>query len=121
MTYRGFKDLDVWTKGIDITDQIYDITNNFPGKEKYGLCSQMQRAAVSVPSNIAEGYRRMHPKDFLRFLRIALGSCAELETQLIIASRRNYISEDKFNSILENIDHQTGMIMNLIRSITQKI
>lgn len=112
--------MDVWKKGIDIVDKVYDVTENFPRKEIYGLCSQMQRAAVSVPSNIAEGYRRVYAKEFIRFLRIALGSFAELETQLIIASRRNYIAKDKFSFIMEYIDHEVGMLMNLIGSITRK-
>lgn len=82
MTY---KDLIVWQKGIELVRQIYMLTNVFPDAEKFGLTSQMRRSAVSIPSNIAEGRQRSTRKDFVQFLRIAQGSVAELETQVIIA------------------------------------
>ena len=120
MSAGGFRDLDVWKKGIDIADGIYDITEKFPENEVYGLSGQMQRAAVSIPSNIAEGYRRLHNKDNIRFLRIALGSCAELETQLIIAARRKYIAKENFDRIIDSIDHEGRMIMKLIGFVSRK-
>ena len=82
---KSYRDLLVWQKGITLVKLVYKITNQFPPKEIYSLASQMQRAAVSVPSNIAEGQQRKNLKEYLQFLRIALGSIAELETQLIIA------------------------------------
>ena len=92
MSIKSHKDLDVWKKGIDIVDMIYDLVADLPKNEMYGLVSQMQRAAVSIPSNIAEGAVKQHTKEFLQYLRIALGSCAELDTQLIICNRRRFIS-----------------------------
>ena len=86
---KGFKDLDVWRLGIEIANSIYEITEKFPKKEIYGIASQMQRAAVSIPSNIAEGYGRHYTKEYIRFLRVAIGSCAELETQLVISQKRH--------------------------------
>ncbi len=81
----NFQDLRIWQKGIETVKDIYILTKRFPKEELYGLTSQMRRSAVSIPSNIAEGFRRYHNKEYRQFLYIALGSCAELETQIIIA------------------------------------
>lgn len=88
MKIETFKDLIVWQKSIDLVDAIYIITKYLPKAEVYGLSSQMQRAAVSIPSNIAEGYKRNHKAEFIHFLGIANASSAELETQLIICQRQ---------------------------------
>jgi four helix bundle protein len=117
MKVRSYKELDVWNKGIEIVNQIYEITERFPSKELYGLASQMQRSAISIPSNIAEGFARGHTAEFVQFLRIALGSCAELETQLIIADRRNYASHAEVLNLQGDLDHESRMIMNLIKSL----
>ncbi|MBI5184588.1 MAG: four helix bundle protein [Nitrospinae bacterium] len=117
MKVKSFKELDVWKKGIEIVDWVYKITDDFPREEKSGLAKHMQRTAISIPSNIAEGFARQHTKEFIQFCHVALGSCAELETQLIIASRRNYISTENFNKIEEYIDHTSRMLMNLIKSL----
>ena len=84
---NSYRDLIVWEKAINLTVEIYKITENFPKEEIYGLTSQMRRSAVSIPSNIAEGRNRGTRKDFCNFLRIALGSCAELSTQIEIAKK----------------------------------
>ncbi|MCZ8230485.1 four helix bundle protein [Flavobacterium sp.] len=88
------KDLEVWKKSMDLVLQVYQITNLFPDTEKFGLTSQMRRAAVSIPSNIAEGAARKSDKEFIQFLYIALGSLAEVETQYLIAIRLQYLNED---------------------------
>ena len=119
MSIKDYKELNVWQKGIEIVDQIYSITENFPQKESYGLSSQMNRAAISVPSNIAEGFARGHTAEYKRFLRIALGSCAELDTQLIIAARRKYITEFAAVGIRETLNHQSRMLMNLIKNLNK--
>jgi len=75
--------LDVWKKGLDIVDVVYALTKDFPDQERYGLVVQMCKSAVSVPSNIAEGFMRQYTKEYIQFLYVSLGSCAELETQLI--------------------------------------
>jgi four helix bundle protein len=84
------KDLDIWIESIDLVSLIYKLTSNYPIEEKYVLVSQMRRSAISVPSNIAEGAARQSSKEYMRFLNIALGSLAELETQCIIARKLDY-------------------------------
>jgi four helix bundle protein len=103
MQIRSFRDLRVWQAGIDLVRAIYEATSRFPRNETYGLASQMQRAAVSVPSNIAEGHARESTKEYLQHLSIAQASLAELETQLEIAKLLSYISEADANSLLETI------------------
>ena len=89
---RDFRKYDIWMDSMALVDNVYTYVEAFPNTEKYGLRSQITRSAVSIPSNIAEGASRNSEKDFARFLEIALGSAFELETQLIIAERRKYIS-----------------------------
>jgi len=89
---KTHKDLDVWKLSIDLVKDVYNITKTFPQSEIYGLTSQIRRCAVSIPSNIAEGSARNSNKEFIQFLYIALGSCAELETQLIISKEINIVS-----------------------------
>ena len=99
---RHYRDLDVWCRGMEIVVMIYQITNKFPKSEIYGLTNQIRRAAVSIPSNIAEGYGRSN-KEFGRFLTIARGSLAELETQLEIAQRVKFLQPKDVESINEEI------------------
>lgn len=117
MKVKSYKELDVWKKGLDIVDKIYKLTGKFPHEERYGLSVQMQRASVSIPSNIAEGFVRQHSKEYTQFLYVALGSCAELETQLIIANRRNCITQRDTEELQEDVDHESRMLMNLIKSL----
>jgi len=117
MKVRSYKELDVWTKGMEVVNHIYAITEEFPSKELYGLAAQMQRSAVSIPSNIAEGFARGHTAEYVQFLRIALGSRAELETQLIIADTRNYVAKPDVLSLQGALGHESRMIMNLIKSL----
>jgi four helix bundle protein len=93
------KDLDVWKKSMDLVETIYQLTNNFPDSEKFGLTNQIRRAVVSIPSNIAEGSGRKSDKELIQFLHIALGSLAEVETQYLIAVRLKYVVK---NEVLEN-------------------
>ena len=117
MKVKDYKDLRVWQKGIELVDDIYIITSDFQKEELYGLSSQMRRAAVSIPSNIAEGFVRKHTKEYKQFLHISLGSCAELETQLIIANRRNYVAVKKMGAISENLNHEIRMLVSLISKL----
>ncbi|MCX7549355.1 MULTISPECIES: four helix bundle protein [Xanthomarina] len=95
------KDLDVWKYAMDLVEVIYAWTHNLPDSEKFGLMSQMRRAAISIPSNIAEGSARKSDKELLQFISIALGSLAELETQVIIAERLQLLNKnDKINTYL---------------------
>jgi len=109
---RNHKDLEVWKKSIDLVSNIYKITESFPNKELYGLTNQIRRAAVSVPSNIAEGAARNSKKEFIQFLYIALGSLSELETQIIIASRLEYLSN--LDTLLEDLKFVQKLINGLI-------
>ena len=96
------KELDVWKKSMDLVESIYKISNSFPDLEKFGLTSQIRRAAISIPSNIAEGAGRKSDKEFIQFLHIALGSLTELDTQYLIAVRLKYIKNNKELELLIN-------------------
>ena len=115
MYVQSFKELIVWQKSIELVKEIYKITNSFPKSELYGLVSQMRRSAVSIPSNIAEGKKRRTSKDFMQFLRIADGSAAELETQIII-SKDLYPEIDflKTESLLEEVQK---MLITIIKKL----
>lgn len=114
---RTYRDLDIWKTGIEIVKDTYKLTNEFPKHELYGLTSQMRRSAVSIPSNVAEGFRRRHNKEYARFLDIALGSCAELETQATIARELHYIALHDESQMLEKLDHECRMIANLMKKL----
>jgi len=112
---RNHKDLEVWKKSMDLVSNIYKITESFPNKEIYGLTNQIRRSAVSVPSNIAEGAARSSKKEFIQFLYIALGSLAELETQMIIASRLGYLND--LDSLLNDVKLIQKLLNGLIYSL----
>ncbi len=115
---KSFKELEVWKKSILLVKEVYDITNKFPKSEAYGLSSQMRRSAVSVPSNIAEGYKRQGLGEYLQFLSIADASAAELETQIIIA-KNIYANLDysKAESLLTEVQK---MLFVLIQKLNNK-
>ena len=100
---RDFRKLTVWQKSVEFAKEIYRVTEQFPGTEKYGLCSQLQRAAVSIPSNIAEGSSRRTSIEFARFLDIAIGSAFEAETQLIISHQIGYLENETFEKLLAEL------------------
>jgi four helix bundle protein len=118
MKITNFRDLDVWKLGKDIVLDVYRATAVFPKDEMYGLVSQMRRASVSIPSNVAEGFNRLHNKEYRQFLYVALGSCAELETQVEIAMDLRYLGSQDRNLVLEKIDHETRMLRNLIKRLS---
>jgi four helix bundle protein len=100
------KDLDVWKKGMELVERVYSMSRAFPDAERFGLTSQLRRAAVSIPSNIAEGAARKSDKELLQFLSIAIGSLAELETQYLIAIRLGFLEKDKSLTNLINDEKQ---------------
>ena len=114
------KDLDVYKKSVEMVVEVYGLTAKFPKEEMFGLVSQIRRSATSVPSNIAEGSARNSAKDYVRFLYIALGSAAELETQLLIASRLSFITEAEYAVFSEKINTISKMLQGLIRHNKQK-
>ena len=99
----NFKELLVWQKSIDFVTEIYRITETFPKAEVYGLISQIRRAAVSIPSNIAEGNSRRSKPDYLQFLKISRGSCAEVETQLVISKNLGFFNEDDYLRLIRKL------------------
>ena len=111
---KDFRDLDVWKNGMRIVKDVYDATAVFPSHELYGLSSQMRRAAISIPSNIAEGFNRRHNKEYRQALYIALGSCAELETQIELGTVLGYLEAGKQSALLACVQHESRMLTNLI-------
>ncbi|BCB08509.1 hypothetical protein HHSLTHF2_23990 [Vreelandella venusta] len=114
---RKHQELRVWQQSMDLVEQIYSITKTFPDDERYGLISQMRRCAVSVPSNIAEGAARGSTQEFIRFLYISQGSLSELETQILIANRLNYLSDISVNiNSIQQISSQLGGLIKHLKS-----
>ena len=114
---KNHKDLEVWKKSIEFVTSIYRITKLFPQEEIYGLTNQLRRAAVSVPSNLAEGAARKSKVEFKQFLHVALGSLSEVETQLIISKNIRYINTDSFKKLNEELVTIRKMLIGLIKSI----
>ena len=115
---KSFRDLNIWKNAIKLVKLIYEITQTFPNSEIYGLTSQIRRAAVSVPSNIAEGHIRRHTAEFKQFLFIALGSLAELETQITISNELGYVNKDSKKTVIQTIVVLSKQIRSLISKLT---
>lgn len=113
----NFKELLVWQRSIDFVTEIYRTVEAFPKDEIYGLISQIRRAAVSISSNIAEGNSRRSKPDYLQFLKIARGSCAEVETQLIISKNLGFLNEDDYLKLNQQIIEISKMLNGLINSL----
>lgn len=113
----SYKDLIVWQKSIDLVLETYRLTDHFPTSEQYGLTSQMRRAAVSIPSNIAEGYSRKHRQEYIQFVKIAFGSGAELETQLIIAMKLGFVRSDQAKIAEQLLNEVMKMLNKLVASL----
>ena len=117
MPVQNYRDLIAWQKAMDLVVRIYQITESFPKTETFGLTNQMRRAAVSIPSNIAEGQGRSTTKDFMHFLYIARGSLQELETQVIIAQRLEFITEAVHSELTTNICEIARILSGLLKSL----
>lgn len=116
---KSYKDLIVWQKSFSLSVKVYDVTKLFPKEEIYGIVSQMRRCAVSVPSNIAEGYTRHKRGEFLQFLQIAFASGAELETQLAISKELRYLSDAKFeeiNMVLQEVQKMLNALISKVKN-----
>lgn len=113
---KTHKDLDVWKKSIEFAQELYTVTGSFPKEEIFGLTNQLRRAAVSIPSNIAEGAARQTRKEFIQFLHIALGSSAEVETQLILAEKLKLTTAD-LSTLNKALNEIILMLTGLIRSL----
>lgn len=110
----------MWNLAVNLVKQIYQVTGHFPSSEIYGLTNQIRRAAVSIPSNIAEGQARNSSREFRQYLGIALGSVAEIETQLIIAREIDYLTSDELTSLLTSIDTIRKMIKSLANTLKSR-
>ena len=117
---KTYKDLVIWQKAIDLVTKVYRVTARFPEEELYGLTSQIRRSAVSVPSNIAEGYGRKSTNDYIRFLQISMGSLYELQTQLQIARNLTFIGDTAFQAIYESTREIERMLSSLINKVKAK-
>jgi four helix bundle protein len=113
----SYKDLIAWKKGMQLVGAIYDATDSFPQHEIYGLTSQLRRAAVSIPSNIAEGQAHYTNREFIRFLRHARGSLAEIETQILISRDRGYLREEQADKLIGQSDELGRVLSGLINSM----
>jgi len=120
MSQSSYKDLIAWQKAIELVAAIYDATEGFPANEQFGLVSQLRRAAVSVPSNIAEGKAHYSNRDFVRFLRHARGSLAEIETQVLIAEQRHYLAGETTSKITGRLDELGRILSGLINSLKER-
>ena len=114
----GYRDLKVWQASMQLAGDVYRLSAQFPKHETYGLAGQLQRSAVSLPSNIAEDHGRNSREEFQHFLGIALGSLAELETQVILARQFGYLTETEINPVLRNADEAGKMLKGLQKSLT---
>jgi len=114
---KNFKELKIWQKGMDIAVQSYKLINTFPSAEKYSISAQINRAGVSIPSNIAEGSSRSSEKDYGRFIEIALGSCFELETQLLIAQRLQFADSTQLSNLLNEVSEEEKMLNGFLKSL----
>ena len=117
---KSYKNLLVWQKSLELVEEIYEVTEKFYPSEKYGLASQMRRAAVAIPSNIAEGQKRGHQKEFLQFLYVAYGSGAELETQVEICKRLNKLKDLDYSGVEDRLGQVMKMMNGLISSLKNR-
>ncbi|HXT63630.1 MAG TPA: four helix bundle protein [Pyrinomonadaceae bacterium] len=118
---RPHHKLEAWNKAVDLVIDIYRATDNFPKEERYGLTSQIRRAAVSIPANVAEGAARFSNKEFARFLSNAQGSASELETELLIAYRLGYLDEASFSSLTNQLQRVGRLITGLSKHVGNTI
>jgi four helix bundle protein len=120
VTITGYKDLRVWRLGIDLVERVYRASRDFPRHELYSLTSQMRRAAVSAPANIAEGHTREHTKEYLNFISIAQASIAELQTEIEIASRLGYLARNEADSLAEETINLARQLYALRNALARK-
>ena len=114
---KSYRDLIVWQKSMDLVTEVYRITKTFPKEELYVLVPQMRRAAISIPSNIAEGYTRKSKKEYIQFVQTAFGSATELETQMLIAQKLDYLSKIDSNKLFADVQEVLRMLNGLLKSL----
>ena len=119
-TFKSYRDLDVWQRSMRLAKRIYQVTQKFPGDERFGLTNQLRRAAVSVPSNLAEGHARFGAGEFSRFISITMGSVAEIETQILLSKDLGYITSEITQEVLGELDAIGKMLRGLAKSIQRR-
>lgn len=120
MAAKNYRDLELWQRAMDLVIECYEVTKSFPKSEMFGLSSQIQRAAVSIPANVAEGHRRQHRAEFTQHLFIACGSLAELETHVDIAQRLRYVSTPRAQELLSRAGEVGRLLNGLLRFLRNK-
>jgi four helix bundle protein len=118
---ESYRDLVAWQKAMDLVERMYSITARFPDTERFGLVSQLRRAVVSIPSVLAEGHARGSTREFSRYVSVARGSLAEVETQLVIAQRLGFVDPDESSALLAQCDEQGRVLRGLKKSLDNKI
>ena len=118
---KSYQELKIWQKGMDLTVIVYKICEKLPSGERFGLISQMQRAAISVPANIAEGWSQKYTKEFIQFLRISLGSLAGLETMVMLCRKLNYLEISEESEIREKVRELQKMIYAAVKTLTSRL
>ena len=117
---RNYKDLQVWQKAYQLSLEVYKATGEFPKHELYGITAQIRRAAVSIPTNVAEGYGRKSTKEYIQFLYVAYGSLCELETQILLSADLGYIDAERLKKLQDQIGEVERMLKALINSLEQR-
>jgi four helix bundle protein len=117
---KSFRDLIVWQKSVSLVTDIYQVTSQFPKEEIYGITSQIRRSAVSIPSNIAEGYGRKSTQDYIRFLQVAVGSLYELETQMEISINLEYLKRETYTELNGKFTEIEKMLVSMINKIDSR-
>ncbi len=117
---RDYRDLIVWKEAMDISELVYSFTRAFPREETFGIASQMRRAAVSIPSNIAEGFGRAQRRSFVQFLRIAQGSLKELETQTLLCGRIGFLTADEVAGLMSRCERLGKRLVQFVRSLERR-
>lgn len=117
---KNFTDLLVWNKAHQLVLEVYRMTKNFPMEERFGLCSQFQRAAISIPANIAEGYKKLGRADKLRFMNIAQGSLEECRYYAILSRDLSYINQEEYNSLIMRLEETSKFLNSYIKGLVEK-
>jgi four helix bundle protein len=119
-TFKSYQDLAVWKRAMKLTKEVYQVTRSFPSDERFGLTNQIRRAAVSIPSNLAEGHARAGAAEFARFISISMGSVAELETQLLLAGELEYGDPEALEKTLHDLNEIGKMLRGLAKAIQMR-
>lgn len=119
-TFKSYRDLEVWQRSMRLAKRIYQVTQSFPSDERFGLTNQLRRASVSVPSNLAEGHARFGAGEFARFISIATGSVAEIETQILLSADLGYLETEFSKELLDELETIGKMLRGLAKSIARR-